>query len=125
MGPVTMQVLHRQTCALLSSQDGSFRGELTRLSACRLIAKGDPNNDTICADIRARITALPTGSVVLAEDETQHRPATQNTILLDAHQTATPGEDRDDVVLAEGDVLFELTEVDRIAVSIWAGLGRR
>ncbi|MBP2478285.1 transposase [Crossiella equi] len=36
----------------------------------RLIAKGDPGHDTICADIRARIHALPAGSVVLAEDET-------------------------------------------------------
>jgi transposase len=36
----------------------------------RLIAKGDPDHDTICADIREQVTALPTGSVVLAEDET-------------------------------------------------------
>jgi transposase len=36
----------------------------------RLIAKGDPDHDTVCADIRTRIAALPTGSVVLAEDET-------------------------------------------------------
>ncbi len=36
----------------------------------RLIAKGDPDHDTICADIREQIAALPTGSVVLAEDET-------------------------------------------------------
>ena len=36
----------------------------------RLIAKGDPDHDTICADIREQVTALPAGSVVLAEDET-------------------------------------------------------
>jgi transposase len=36
----------------------------------RLIAKGDPDHDTICAGIRDHIAALPTGSVVLAEDET-------------------------------------------------------
>jgi transposase len=36
----------------------------------RLIAKGDPDHDTTCADIRTRITALPAGSIVLAEDET-------------------------------------------------------
>jgi hypothetical protein len=36
----------------------------------RLIAKGDPDHDTTCARIRTRITALPTGSVVLAQDET-------------------------------------------------------
>jgi len=37
----------------------------------RLIAKGDPDRDTICADIRARVAGLPAGSVVLAEDETR------------------------------------------------------
>lgn len=36
----------------------------------RLIAKGDCDRDQICATIRARISALPAGSVVLAEDET-------------------------------------------------------
>ena len=36
----------------------------------RLIAKGDPEHDTICQQIRETIAALPTGSVVLAEDET-------------------------------------------------------
>jgi hypothetical protein len=33
-------------------------------------AKGDPDHDRVCADIRAQIAALPEGSVVLAEDET-------------------------------------------------------
>ncbi|HZM82340.1 MAG TPA: helix-turn-helix domain-containing protein [Candidatus Limnocylindrales bacterium] len=36
----------------------------------RLVAKGDPDHDTICADVRQQIAALPAGSVVLAEDET-------------------------------------------------------
>ena len=36
----------------------------------RLIAKGDPDHDTTCATIQTRVTALPAGSVVLAEDET-------------------------------------------------------
>ncbi|GAA2717653.1 IS630 family transposase [Actinoplanes palleronii] len=44
--------------------------EQARWSRPRLIAKSDPNRDQICADIRQRIAALPTGSVVLAEDET-------------------------------------------------------
>lgn len=35
-----------------------------------LIAKGDSEHDTICADIREQVMTLPTGSVVLAEDET-------------------------------------------------------
>jgi transposase len=36
----------------------------------RLIAKGHPDHDTICQAIRKQVAALPTGSVVLAEDET-------------------------------------------------------
>lgn len=36
----------------------------------RLIAKGDPDHDSICQRIRQRVAALPAGSVVLAEDET-------------------------------------------------------
>jgi transposase len=41
-----------------------------RWSRPRLIAKSDPGHDQICADIRQHIATLPTGSVVLAEDET-------------------------------------------------------
>jgi transposase len=44
--------------------------EQARWSRPRLIAKSDPDHDQICADIRDQITALPAGSVVLAEDET-------------------------------------------------------
>ena len=44
--------------------------EQARWCRPRLIAKGDPDHDTICADIRDQIAALPAGSVVLAEDET-------------------------------------------------------
>lgn len=44
--------------------------EQARWCRPRLCAKGDPDHDQICADIRAQITALPAGSVVLAEDET-------------------------------------------------------
>jgi hypothetical protein len=44
--------------------------EQARWSRPRLIAKGDPGHDAICAAIRDQITALPAGSVVLAEDET-------------------------------------------------------
>lgn len=42
--------------------------EQARWCRPRLIAKGDPDHDTVCADIRARIAALPAGSVVVAED---------------------------------------------------------
>jgi transposase len=44
--------------------------EQARWARPRLIAKSDPHRDIICATIRERITALPAGSVVLAEDET-------------------------------------------------------
>lgn len=44
--------------------------EQARWCRPRLIAKSDPDHDTICAGIRDRIAALPAGSVVLAEDET-------------------------------------------------------
>jgi transposase len=44
--------------------------EQARWARPRLIAKGAPDRDAICAAIRAEITALPAGSVVLAEDET-------------------------------------------------------
>jgi transposase len=36
----------------------------------RLVAKGDPDRDDVLASLRQRISELPEGSVVLAEDET-------------------------------------------------------
>jgi transposase len=36
----------------------------------RLIAKSDPDHDRVVAQVREQVTALPAGSVVLAEDET-------------------------------------------------------
>lgn len=44
--------------------------EQARWCRPRLIAKSEPEHDHICARIRERVAALPTGSVVLAEDET-------------------------------------------------------
>jgi transposase len=44
--------------------------EQARWARPRLIAKSDPDHDSICASIRDRVAALPTGSVVPAEDET-------------------------------------------------------
>lgn len=44
--------------------------EQARWCRPRLIAKGEPDHDQICADIHDRIAALPQGAVVLAEDET-------------------------------------------------------
>ena len=64
----------------------------------RLIAKSDPDHDTIVAGIRRRIARLPTGSVVLAEDE-KHLdllPAVRATWTLHGHrhQVMTPGKNR-------------------------------
>jgi transposase len=36
----------------------------------RLVAKGDPDRDQLLADLKQRVTDLPDGAVVLAEDET-------------------------------------------------------
>ncbi len=44
--------------------------EQARWARPRLIAKGAADRDAICQAIRDRVTALPVGSVVLAEDET-------------------------------------------------------
>lgn len=44
--------------------------EQARWCRPRLIAKSDPDHDVICARIRDQVAALPSGSVVLAEDET-------------------------------------------------------
>ncbi|MEC3982851.1 IS630 family transposase, partial [Amycolatopsis sp. H20-H5] len=72
--------------------------EQARWCRPRLIAKGDPDHDTICADIRDRITALPAGSVVLAEDEThidllpRLRSCWMPTGLR--HQILTPGSNK-------------------------------
>jgi transposase len=44
--------------------------EQARWCRPRLVAKGTPDHDQVCADVRTHIAGLPTGSVVLAQDET-------------------------------------------------------
>jgi transposase len=44
--------------------------EQARWRRPRLTAKSDPDHDSVCADIRTRVAALPAGSVVLSADET-------------------------------------------------------
>lgn len=44
--------------------------EQARWRRPRLTAKSDPDHDSVCAAIRERVAALPTGSVVLSTDET-------------------------------------------------------
>ncbi|MEV0132909.1 IS630 family transposase [Dactylosporangium sp. NPDC050688] len=64
----------------------------------RLVAKGDPDHHRICARIRRRIARLPTGSVVLAEDEAHLDllPAVRATWTLHGHrhQVMTPGKNQ-------------------------------
>jgi len=45
-------------------------GEVAAWRRPRLVAKGDPDHDQRCAEVRQAIAALPRGAVVLAEDET-------------------------------------------------------
>jgi transposase len=64
----------------------------------RLVAKGDPDHDAICARIRRRLTRLPAGSVVLAEDEAHLDllPTVRATWTLrrQRHHVMTPGTNR-------------------------------
>lgn len=64
----------------------------------RLVAKGDPDHDAVCARIRRRITRLPAGSVVLAEDEAHLDllPTVRATWTLPGHRhhVMTPGTNR-------------------------------
>ena len=55
---ISLRTMYRRVC------------EQARWCRPRLIAKSDPDHDTICQRIREQIAALPDGSVVLAEDET-------------------------------------------------------
>ena len=74
----------------------------------RLVAKGDPDHDQVCARIRRRITRLPAGSVVLTEDETHLDllPAVRATWTLrgQRHQVMTPGSNRRATILGALDV---------------------
>jgi transposase len=56
--PMSLRTLHRRV------------REVARWRRPRLVAKGDPDHDQICAEIRQAIVELPCGAVVLAEDET-------------------------------------------------------
>lgn len=64
----------------------------------RLIARGDPDRDRICAAIRQRVADLPAGSVVLAEDETHldllARIRACWTLHSRRHLVPTPGSNR-------------------------------
>jgi transposase len=74
----------------------------------RLIAKGDPHHDAICARIRRRISRLPAGSVVLTEDEAHLDllPTVRATWTLRGHRhhVMTPGKNRRATIFGALDV---------------------
>ena len=74
----------------------------------RLVAKGDPDHDAICARIRRRIARLPAGSVVLAEDEAHLDllPTVRATWTLHGqrHEVMTPGTNRRATIFGALDV---------------------
>ena len=82
--------------------------QVARWRRPRLVAKGDPHHDTICARIRRRITRLPAGSVVLAEDEAHLDllPTVRATWTLHRHrhQVMTPGTNRRATIFGALDV---------------------
>jgi transposase len=64
----------------------------------RLVAKGDPDRDQILADLHQQLSDLPTGAVVLAEDETHVNllPWVRATWIPNGQrqQVMTPGKNR-------------------------------
>jgi transposase len=72
--------------------------QVARWRRPRLVAKGDPDHDAICARIRRRIARLPAGSVVLAEDEAHLDllPTVRASWTLRGHRhrVMTPGTNR-------------------------------
>jgi len=74
----------------------------------RLVAKGDPHHDAVCARIRRRLTRLPAGSIVLAEDEAHLDllPTVRATWTLPGHrhQVLTPGTNRRATIFGALDV---------------------
>ena len=56
--PISLRTLHRRV------------GEVAAWRRPRLVAKGDPDRDQVLADLHQHLRDLPTGAVLLAEDET-------------------------------------------------------
>src|SRR4030095_10839718 len=84
----------------------------------RLVAKGDPDRDQIIADLKQQIRDLPTGAVVLAEDETHINllPWVRSTWIAPGQrqQVMTPGTNRRRTIfgavdLRTGRFLYQVT----------------
>jgi transposase len=104
--PISLRTLHRRV------------REVASWRRPRLVAKGDPDRDQILADLRHTIAELPTGAVVLAEDETHINllPWVRSTWI--AHGTRqhvmTPGTNRRRTIfgaidLASGQWFYHVT----------------
>jgi transposase len=82
--------------------------QVARWRRPRLVAKGDPHHDAVCARIRRRIARLPAGSVVLAEDEAHLDllPTVRATWTLPGarHHVITPGTNRRATIFGALDV---------------------
>jgi hypothetical protein len=82
--------------------------QVARWRRPRLVAKGDPDHNAICARIRCRIARLPAGSVVLAEDEAHLDllPQVRATWTLrgSRRQVMTPGKNRRATIFGALDV---------------------
>jgi transposase len=72
--------------------------EVARWQRPRLVAKGDPDRDQVLTELHQRLTNLPDGAVVLAEDETHLNllPWVRAAWILNGQrqQVMTPGKNR-------------------------------
>jgi transposase len=73
-------------------------GEVAAWRRPRLVAKGDPDRDQLLAELHQQLSDLPTGAVVLAEDETHFNllPWVRSTWIPHGtrHRVMTPGTNR-------------------------------
>jgi transposase len=110
---ISMRTLHRRV------------REVAAWRRPRLVAKGDPDRDQILADLRQHIRNLPTGAVLLAEDETHVNLLAwvRATWIVRGtrQQVMTPGKNRRRTIFGAVDLQsgrFHY-QVTRKAVSCW------
>jgi transposase len=104
--PMSLRTLHRRV------------GEVAAWRRPRLVAKGDPDRDQILADLHQQLKDLPTGAVVLAEDESHLNllPWVRSTWIVRGQRqhVMTPGKNRRRTIfgaidLATGRFLYQVT----------------
>jgi transposase len=103
--PISLRTLHRRV------------GEVANWRRPRLVAKGDPDRDQILDDLHQAIADLPTGAVLLAEDETHINllPWVRSTWIIRGtrQHVTTPGKNRRRTIfgaidLATGRFLYQV-----------------